>query len=544
MVWSREFVVSENGHNVGGRSRGPHLDSGTKPRIFVTFAGLMLVMLLATMDQAIVATALPTIVSDLGGLEQLAWVVTAYILGVAITTPLYGKLGDLFGRRPLFLIAIGIFLLGSLLSGTSQSMGALIGWRALQGMGGGGLIVLAQAIIADVVGPRGRAKYQGYFGAVIGAGSVGGPLLGGFITDNLSWRYVFFVNLPLGLLAIVIAAYTVPRIRSAESRRIDWLGFGALAIVIICVVLITTWGGSQFEWDSPMILSLGATALVFLAAFLITEGVASEPALPLRLFSDRTFVTSAIVGFMLGFGMFGVISFIPLFLQVVTEVSATSSGLQLVPLMVGMVAASTVVGRIIGQTGRYKIYPVIGAAIAAVSMYLLSTMGPETSEVIVAVYMGVLGLGLGMVQPVIVIAVQSGVAIRDMGTATANVGFFRSMGAAIGVAVFGDVFNFQMAVGLESVLPAGVASELGQVGTNVQEVLATLPPDVRTSYVSVVSDSLTTVFLWAAPVMGLAFLVSLFMPSLKLRDTSTAEELALQDSQDPDAEESPPEPSI
>ncbi len=494
--------------------------------LWLVFTGLILAMLMAVLDQTIVATALPTIVGELGGLNHLSWVVTAYLLGVTVTTPLYGKLGDQFGRKPIFLAAIAIFLVGSLLSGTSQTMGQLIAWRAIQGVGGGGLMVLAQAIIADVVSPRERARYQGYFGAVFGGASVAGPLLGGFFTDTLSWRYVFYVNLPLGIVALVVAAFTVPNVRAPMARTIDYLGFALLSSGVTCLVLLTTWGGAEYAWGSTTIVTLGVAAVVLLLATLWAEQRAVEPVLPLRLFRDRTFSVSAGIGFVAGFGMFGVISFLPLFLQVVSGSSATASGLQLVPLMLGLVAASVGAGQVIGRTGRYRVFPIVGTGIAVVGMGLLSTMSPDTTGTTVAAYMVVLGIGLGFVMQVIVLAVQSSVPARDMGVATANVNFFRSVGGSIGVAVFGALFNTQLTSQLARLLPPDAAAQLADLGRGGAAAIAQLPEATQAAYVQGVAGSLTTVFGWAVPVVVVAFAISWLLPALELRGTGIAEELA------------------
>lgn len=500
-------------------------DTTDKP-VWLVFTGLILAMLLAVLDQTIVATALPTIVGDLGGLNHLSWVVTAYLLGVTVTTPLYGKLGDQFGRKPIFLGAIVIFLVGSLLSGTSQTMTQLILWRVVQGIGGGGLMVLAQAIIADVVSPRERARYQGYFGAVFGGASVAGPLLGGFFTDNLSWRYVFWINMPIGLIALAVAAIAIPHVRAPMARRIDVTGTVLMVAGVSCLVLLTTWGGAEYAWGSPTILGLGATTVALVVALLLVERRAVEPVLPLRLFADRTFSVAAIVGFVVGFGMFGVISFLPLFLQVVTGASATGSGLALVPLMGGLLVSSIGAGQVIGRTGRYRAFPIVGTGIATVGMVLLSTMDTGTSGATVSAYMVVLGLGLGLVMQVIVLAVQSSVPARDMGAATANVNFFRSVGASVGVAVFGALFNTGLAQRLGELLPADAAVQLGEAGAGGAAAIDRLPVAVQQAYLDGVAGSLTTVFGWAVPILALAFLAAWFLPSLELRGTGVAEELA------------------
>lgn len=500
--------------------------SGPDRPVWLIFTGLILAMLLAVLDQTIIATALPTIVGDLGGLNHLSWVVTAYLLGVTVTTPLYGKLGDQFGRKHIFLAAIVIFLVGSLLSGTSQTMNQLIAWRAVQGVGGGGLMVLAQAIIADVVSPRERARYQGYFGAVFGGASVMGPLLGGFFTDNLSWRWVFYINLPLGIIALVVAALTIPTVRAPIARNIDYVGFTLMASGVTCLVLLTTWGGAEYAWGSPTIVGLGVATVVLLSALVWVERHAVEPVLPLRLFADRTFTVAATIGFVVGFGMFGVISFLPLFLQVVTGASATGSGFALLPLMGGMLTASIGSGQVISRTGRYRFFPIVGTGIATVGMFLLSTMSTGTSSVTVSVYMVVLGIGLGFVMQVVVLAVQSSVAARDMGTATANVNFFRSVGGSMGVAVFGALFNSQLTGQLSARLPAGAAASAAEAGRGGTAAIAQLPENVQAAYVDGVASSLVTVFGWAVPVVLAGFVVAWLLPARELRGTGIAEEFA------------------
>jgi EmrB/QacA subfamily drug resistance transporter len=471
-----------------------------QPSLRLVFGGLLLVMFLAALDQTIVATALPTIVGDLGGLNHISWVVTAYLLAQTIVTPLYGKLGDMYGRKIVLQGALIVFLLGSALCGLSRSLDELIAFRALQGLGGGGLMVSAQAAIGDVVPPRERGKYTGLFGGVFGLASVAGPLLGGFLTSHLSWRWIFYVNLPLGVLALFVLAATLPSMSERVHHKIDYLGTAVLAAGLSAIVLGSSLGGTSYAWGSVEIIGLGVGGLSLLALFLLIERRAAEPVLPPRLLGNRVFVTTSAVGFVVGFALFGAVTYLPLFLQVVKGASPTGSGLQLLPLMGGLLITSIGSGQVITRTGRYKAFPIAGTAVMAVGLYLLSTMDPATSRPASFAFMFVLGLGLGMVMQVLVLAVQNAVEYADLGVATSGATLFRSIGGSLGTAVLGAIFASHLRTELVSALPAGAAAKVGGGSEVNPKAIAHLPGALRADYLHAFTNALSSVFSVAAAV--------------------------------------------
>jgi EmrB/QacA subfamily drug resistance transporter len=491
----------------------------SRREITVVFVALMLAVLLAALDGTIVATALPTITAELGGLNQLSWVVTGYLLASTISTPLYGKLGDLYGRKRIFQASIVVFLVGSALCGQSQSMGELIAFRTLQGLGGGGLIVLAQAIIGDIVSPRDRGRYQGVIGAVFGVSSVAGPLLGGFLVDNASWRWIFYVNIPIGIVALAVIAVALRVPEQRRHARIDVLGTILLSLAAGCFVLAASLGGATYGWGSWQIIGLGAITVVATAALIPVERRAAEPVLPLSLFGSRVFTVAAAISFIVGFALFGATTYLPLFLQIVTGASPTRSGLELLPLILGLLVTSIGSGQIIARWGHYRPFPIAGTAIMVVGFWRLSTMEASTSGVERSLDMLILGLGIGLVMQVLVLAVQNDVDYRNLGVATSGATFFRSIGGCFGVAICGAIFSNRLADELSKL--SGLPPSVG-AGRVTREMVAQLPPAARAAFVSAYADALTTVFLVCAPVAALGFLLSWLLPEKPLRRTVEA----------------------
>jgi EmrB/QacA subfamily drug resistance transporter len=481
---------------------------------------LVLAMLLAALDSTIVSTALPTIVSELGGLEHLAWVVTGYLLAQTIVTPIYGKLGDLYGRKVVLQSAIVLFLVGSALCGLSQNMTQLILFRAIQGLGGGGLVVTTQAVVGDIIPPRDRGRYQGIFGAVFGLSSIAGPLLGGYFTTHLSWRWIFYINLPVGIGALVVLAATLPSLPHRAVRSIDYAGAALLAVMLSCITLVADLGGTAYPWSSPMMLGLITVSAVALVIFVFIERSATEPVLPLLLFRQQTFVITSMVGLIVGFALFGSLTYFPLFLQVVKAVSPTGSGMEMIPMMGGMLVTSIGSGQLISRTGHYKIFPIIGTAVMTSGLFLLSRITPQTSEAIASLLMLILGVGLGMVMQVLVIAVQNAVDYADLGVATSGATLFRLIGGSLGTAILGAVFSTRLSSNLARLLPAGVSSQ-GARGMSVH-ALQQLPPAMRASYEQAFTAALATMFLFAAIVCAVGFVLTWLMPQRPLRATVAA----------------------
>ncbi len=497
----------------------PSAEATRKRGILLVFAGLMVTMLLASLDQTIFSTALPTIVGELHGVNEMLWVTTAYILASTIMLPVYGKLGDLIGRKGLFIAAISLFIIGSIVGGMSDTMTQLIVGRAIQGLGGGGLMILSQAIIADVVPARERGRYMGIMGGVFALSSVAGPLLGGWFTEGPGWRWGLWMNIPLGILAIVSAVAFLKLPKGTTSKpRIDFTGMVLLALASTGLVLLSTWGGTTYAWDSIQIIALIVGTVVAAVAFVMVERRAAEPIMPLHLFKDRNFNLTTISGLIIGVAMFGALAYLPTYLQMVTGVNATQAGLLMIPMMAALLLTSIIAGQLVSRTGRYKWLPIVGTAITAVALFLLSTMTPSLPVWVLCAYLAIMGLGLGMCMQILILIVQNSFPLREVGTATASNNYFRQIGASLGSAVVGTLFASRLTSLLADRLPAG-GSASGGTNSFTPDLVRSLPAAVRNVIVGAYNDALTPVFLYMVPIMLIATVLLVFVVEKPLATT-------------------------
>ncbi|WP_309227037.1 MFS transporter [Streptomyces lunaelactis] len=504
---------------------GPAEAAALSPRrVRLVFIGLLLALLLAALEQMIVATALPKIVGELQGLDRMPWAITAYLLTSTIGLPIYGKLGDLFGRKGVFQFAIVVFIIGSALAGWSRSMDQLIAFRAIQGIGAGGLVIGVQAIIADIVPPRERGRYMGLIGAAFGLASVAGPLLGGFFTDHASWRWCFYFNVPFGLVTLIVITAVLKLPKPVTRARLDVLGALFLAAASTCLVLLTSWGGTEYAWGSRVILGLAAGAAGTTILFLVVEYFAPEPIIPLRLFRDSIFNITGLVGAVVGVALFGAAGYLPTFFQMVDGASATESGLLMLPMMGGIVVASIVSGRLISRTGHYRIYPVLGSAISAVGMWLLSRLETGTPRLDYSIWQAVLGVGIGLVMPVLILAVQNAVPPADLGTATSANNYFRQIGGSVGAAVFGTLFANRLTDALADRLPAGAGLPTASVPhaeSITPQMVHAMEPALRDGYIQAYADAMPRIFLYLVPVLALGLFIAFFLKEKPLVSHST-----------------------
>jgi EmrB/QacA subfamily drug resistance transporter len=525
----------------GPASPGPETGDANGPvgqflaprEVMIVLPGLLLAILLAMLDNLIVSTALPRIVGDLGGVAHLSWVVTAYILASTVTTPFYGKLGDMYGRKKFFVAAIVIFLVGSALSGLSQSMAELIAFRALQGLGAGGLMVGAMATLGDIVSPRERGRYMGYMMVVMMLATIAGPLLGGFITTSFSWRWIFYINLPVGGAALVYLLATLHVPAKKVRHKVDYLGGSLLAVAATALILLATWGGTQYAWGSAQIIGLALVTVGAGVAFCVTEGRAAEPMLPLRVFRNKNFSNAMVLTFLTGLAMFGAMTFLPLYQQTVQGESPTLSGLMLTPMMLGSTVTSMLAGQVTTRTGRYKIFPILGGGLMAVAMYLLTGLDAGTTRFTSAIYYAVLGLGLGFLMQMVSLIAQNSVEQRDMGVASSARMFFQQIGASLGVAAFGAIFARRLIASLATAAGPGVhiSTSGGQLDP---ATVNSLPAPVRHDVFFAIAHAIQGVFIWAVPAAVLVFVLAWFIKEVPLRGRAPADGAGEAASQQPE----------
>ncbi|OEJ25708.1 transporter [Streptomyces agglomeratus] len=500
----------------GKAGQGKGSEAAAEPRsVRVVLLALMIAMLLAILDNMIIGTAMPTIVGELGGLAHLSWVVTAYTLATAASTPIWGKLGDLYGRKGIFLTAIVVFLLGSVLSGMAQDMGQLIGFRAVQGLGAGGLMVGVMAIIGDLIPPRERGKYQGMMAGVMALAMIGGPLVGGTITDHLGWRWSFYINLPLGAvaLAMVTAVLHLPK-KERSTARVDYLGAALLTVGITAIVLVTTWGGTEYAWSSAIIMELVALGVAALVGFLFVEARAAEPIMPLHIFRNRNFTLMSVIGFLTGFVMFGAVLFLPLFQQSVQGASATNSGLLLLPMLLSMMVVSLISGRMTTNTGKYKIFPIVGGGLMVAGLLLLAQMDTGTSRLTSGLYMAVLGAGMGFLMQITMLVAQNSVEMKDMGVASSSTTLFRTLGSSFGVSIMGALFTSRAR---DAMAERGGSAATSQSAQLDAASLAKLPEHVREAYQFAVASGTQAAFLLGGIIAVIGFVAAFFVKEVPLR---------------------------
>lgn len=515
------------------RRSGRHLAEPT-PRLVLLFAALMMVMLLAALSQTILSTALPTMVGELGGVDHMSWVITAYILASTVMMPVYGRISDLLGRKPILLAAVVLFIVGSLIGAAAQTMGLLIAARVVQGLGGGGLMILSQAAIADVVPARERGKYMGVMGAVFAVSSVAGPLLGGWLTEGPGWRWAFIINIPLGVLAFTAVSVflRIPRPERAKSLHIDYLGMVLLALATTTLILICTWGGQQYDWLSPQIIGLALATIVGVIAFIVTESKVKDPVIPLSLFSDRNFTLTTVAGLMVGIVMFGALGYMPTYIQMAKGVDATTAGLLMTPMMGSLLVTSIVSGQIVSKTGRYKFFPLIGMVITGLGLWLMSTMTASDPMWKLCLFIAVFGAGIGLSMQILVLIVQNSFPNRMVGTATASSNFFRQVGATVGSAVVGSVFVTRLHDLLAERMPPAAANAPISANSLTPGAVQGLPDALRLPVIDSYNDALLPIFLFMAPLTLIA-LVLLFFVVEKPLATKIDRDVVASDSDEP-----------